>query len=80
MHWLEYVLQSGRGITLAIYNIDKSISGFAHVSFKLAIDRELSLYISMKNTILKKYDDRFKDIFQDIYEKEYKDQFKVKKI
>ena len=28
--------------------------------------------MSTKNTILKKYDGRFKDIFQDIYEKEFK--------
>ena len=63
-----------------MYNTDESISGFAHASFKLAIDRELPLYMSTKNTILKKYDGRFKDIFQDIYEKEYKDQFEAKKI
>ena len=32
------------------------------------------------NTILKKYDGRFKDIFQDIYDKQYKKEFEEKKI
>ena len=27
------------------------------------------MYMSTKNTILKKYDGRFKDIFQEIYER-----------
>lgn len=31
--------------------------------------------MSTKNTILKKYDGRFKDIFQEVYEKEFKAQF-----
>lgn len=31
--------------------------------------------MSTKNTILKRYDGRFKDIFQEIYDKEYKAQF-----
>lgn len=30
------------------------------------------MYLSTKNTILKKYDGRFKDIFNEIYEAEYK--------
>ncbi|MFZ4405617.1 MAG: NADP-dependent isocitrate dehydrogenase, partial [Pseudobdellovibrionaceae bacterium] len=33
------------------------------------------LYFSSKNTILKKYDGRFKDIFQEIYEKEFKERY-----
>jgi isocitrate dehydrogenase len=33
------------------------------------------LYLSTKNTILKKYDGRFKDIFEDIYQKHYKAKF-----
>jgi isocitrate dehydrogenase len=54
----------GAGIALAMYNTDASIIDFAHSSFKYALDRELPLYLSTKNTILKKYDGRFKDIFQ----------------
>lgn len=33
--------------------------------------------MSTKNTILKKYDGRFKDIFQDIYDREYKALFEA---
>ncbi|XP_015171673.1 PREDICTED: isocitrate dehydrogenase [NADP] cytoplasmic [Polistes dominula] len=68
------------GIAQAQYNTDESICAFAHSSFKFALSREYPLYLSTKNTILKKYDGRFKDIFQEIYEKEYKDKFEAKKI
>lgn len=68
------------GVALAMYNTDESIRGFAHASFKMALDREIPLYMSTKNTILKKYDGRFKDIFQEIYDSTYKTQFEAKKI
>lgn len=70
----------GSGVALAMYNTDESIRGFAHSSFKLALDKELNLFMSTKNTILKRYDGRFKDIFQEIYEAEYKPQFEAKGI
>jgi len=38
------------------------------------------MYMSTKNTILKKYDGRFKDIFQEIFDKEYKKKFDDLKI
>lgn len=47
-----------------MYNTDESIISFAHSSLKYALDRGLPLYLSTKNTILKRYDGRFKDIFQ----------------
>ncbi|KAK9464320.1 hypothetical protein V1512DRAFT_268600 [Lipomyces arxii] len=65
----------GPGIGLAMYNTDESIEGFAHASFALAIQKKYPLYMSTKNTILKRYDGRFKDIFQEIYESEYKSKF-----
>lgn len=68
------------GVALAMYNTDESIEGFAHSSFKLALDRGLNLFMSTKNTILKKYDGRFKDIFQDLYDNHYKPQFEAKGI
>ncbi|XP_046825481.1 isocitrate dehydrogenase [NADP] cytoplasmic [Vespa crabro] len=68
------------GIAQAQYNTDESIRAFAHSSFQFALNRNYPLYLSTKNTILKKYDGRFKDIFQEIYEKEYKTQFEAKKI
>lgn len=66
------------GVMLGMYNTDESIRGFAHSSFQYALQRNYPCYMSTKNTILKKYDGRFKDIFAEIYEKEYKEQFEAK--
>ncbi|KAI8867551.1 isocitrate dehydrogenase [Ramicandelaber brevisporus] len=66
---------AGPGVAMAMYNIDESITGFAHSCFQTALQRKMPLYLSTKNTILKRYDGRFKDIFQEIYEKEYKAQY-----
>ncbi|KAH9934549.1 isocitrate dehydrogenase [Epithele typhae] len=65
----------GPGVALAMYNTEESIRGFAHSSFKMALQKKLPLFMSTKNTILKKYDGRFKDIFQEIYDSEYKAAF-----
>lgn len=70
----------GGGITQCQYNTDESIAGFAHSSFKMALMKGLPLYMSTKNTILKKYDGRFKDIFEEIFQKEYKKDFDAKGI
>lgn len=64
------------GVALAMYNTDASITGFAHSCFNMAISKGWPLYLSTKNTILKKYDGRFKDIFQTIYETHYESRFK----
>lgn len=63
------------GVALAMYNTDESITGFARACFNLALQKKWPLYLSTKNTILKKYDGRFKDIFEDIYQKEFKSDF-----
>jgi len=68
----------GSGVALTMYNTDDSIRGFAHTSFKMALIKGLPLYMSTKNTILKKYDGRFKDLFEEIYESDYKSQFEAK--
>lgn len=65
----------GPGVALSMYNTDESITGFAHASFKMAISRKMPLFFSSKNTILKKYDGRFKDIFQEVYDTTYKAEF-----
>ncbi len=65
----------GDGIAMAMYNTDESIRGFAHSCMQQAIDKKWPLYMSTKNTILKKYDGRFKDIFQEIFESDYKEKF-----
>lgn len=66
---VEVYKYKGDGVGLAMYNTDESISGFAKSSFQIALAKGWPLYLSTKNTILKKYDGRFKDIFQEIYEK-----------
>jgi isocitrate dehydrogenase len=68
------------GVLMGMYNLDASIRSFAHTCFKFAISRNYPLYMSTKNTILKKYDGRFKDIFEEIYQSTYKKEFEAKKI
>ncbi|XP_061091260.1 isocitrate dehydrogenase [NADP] cytoplasmic isoform X2 [Conger conger] len=63
------------GVALGMYNTDQSIRDFAHSSFQMGLTKGWPLYLSTKNTILKKYDGRFKDIFQEIYDKEYRGKF-----
>jgi isocitrate dehydrogenase len=62
----------GDGVALTMYNTDESITGFARACFNTAISKGWPLYLSTKNTILKKYDGRFKDIFENIYQTEFK--------
>lgn len=65
----------GDGVALAMYNTDESIKGFARACFNQALMKGWPLYLSTKNTILKKYDGRFKDIFEEIYQQEFKTKF-----
>jgi len=65
----------GSGVAMGMYNTDESIRGFAGACFNMALSKKWPLYLSTKNTILKKYDGRFKDIFQEIYEADYKKKF-----
>lgn len=74
-----YTFKNG-GVFLGMYNTDDSITSFAHSSFQVALQKGWPLYLSTKNTILKKYDGRFKDIFEEVYQKDYKKQFEEKKI
>jgi isocitrate dehydrogenase len=67
----------GDGVALAMYNTDESIRGFAHACFNQSLMKGWPLYLSTKNTILKKYDGRFKDIFEEIYQNEYKAKFEA---
>ncbi len=62
--WDLFEFKNGGGVIMGMYNTDESIRDFAHASFKMALDKKWPLYMSTKNTILKRYDGRFKDIFQ----------------
>ncbi len=64
------------GVTMAMYNLDKSIFDFARASLNYGLNLGWPVYLSTKNTILKAYDGRFKDIFQEVYENEFEEQFK----
>ena len=67
----------GAGVAMGMYNLDESIKGFAHACFNVALNKKWPLYLSTKNTILKKYDGRFKDIFEEIYQAEYAAKYKA---
>ena len=71
---------TGPGVALSMYNLDKSIEDFARSCFSYGIIKKWPVYLSTKNTILKKYDGRFKDIFQEVFEKEFKKKFKENNI
>src|ERR1700739_3340434 len=65
----------GGGVAMAMYNLDESIRDFARPSMRCGRERGYPVYLSTKNTILKRYDGRFKDLFAEIYETEFKAQF-----
>ncbi|EJF90110.1 MULTISPECIES: NADP-dependent isocitrate dehydrogenase [Bartonella] len=68
------------GVAMAMYNIDESIRDFARASFNYGLQRNVPVYLSTKNTILKAYDGRFKDIFQEIFDTEFKTEFESRKL
>ena len=67
----------GGGIAMAMYNLDDSIREFARASMRYGLDRGFPVYMSTKNTILKRYDGRFKDLFAEVYEAEFKADFEA---
>jgi len=68
---------SPTGVALAMFNTTKSIEGFAHSCFQMALVKTLPLYLSTKNTILKKYDGHFMDVFANLYQAQYKKEFEA---
>jgi len=61
---------------MGMYNLDDSIRDFARACFNYGLQRKYPVYLSTKNTILKKYDGRFKDLFQEVFDNEFADAFK----
>ena len=68
----------GGGVAMGMYNLDESIEGFARACFNYGLSRNVPVYMSTKNTILKAYDGRFMEIFSHVYEEEFKDEFETK--
>ena len=71
---------NGPGVALSMYNLDKSIEDFARSCLNYGLIKKWPVYLSTKNTILKKYDGRFKDIFEKVYYEEFKKEFEKNKI
>jgi isocitrate dehydrogenase len=67
----------GGGVAMAMYNLDDSIRDFARASLRYGLERKYPVYMSTKNTILKRYDGRFKDLFAEVYENEFKTDFEA---
>src|ERR1700759_4698482 len=67
----------GGGVAMAVYNLDASIRDFARASLRYGLDRGYPVYLSTKNTIMKRYDGRFKDLFAEVYEAEFKADFEA---
>ncbi|CCW71405.1 unnamed protein product [Phytomonas sp. Hart1] len=65
----------GDGVGLAMYNTQASIEGFAKSCFEYAILRQLSVILTTKNTILKRYDGMFLETFQGVFDQTYKAAF-----
>ncbi|ETV70918.1 isocitrate dehydrogenase, NADP-dependent [Aphanomyces astaci] len=76
--WTVYHFNDAAGgVGMGMYNTKESILGFARASLEYALDRKMPLYLSTKNTILKRYDGQFKDVFQDLYDTEYAAKYKA---
>ena len=68
------------GVAMAMYNLDASISSFARATFNYGLQREMPVYLSTKNTILKQYDGRFMELFQQIFDAEFKPEYDKRKL
>lgn len=65
------------GIAMGMYNHDESIRGFARACMNYGLNLKWPVYLSTKNTIMKKYDGRFKDLFQEVFDAEFAEKFKA---
>lgn len=52
---------------MSMFNTNDSIRAFAKACMTVALQRNMPLKLSTKNTILKKYDGLFMDIFEEEY-------------
>ncbi|NQY82241.1 MAG: NADP-dependent isocitrate dehydrogenase [Alphaproteobacteria bacterium] len=70
----------GPGVAMGMFNLDRSIEGFARACLNYGLLRNYPVYLSTKNTILKVYDGRFKNIFAKIYEEEFHERYQAEKL
>ncbi|KAI5014283.1 hypothetical protein ZWY2020_055673 [Hordeum vulgare] len=74
---MVYVPDGAEPVELNVYDF-KGPGAFAESSMAMALSKKWPLYLSTKNTILKKI--RFKDIFQEVYEENWKEKFEENSI
>lgn len=74
---LEVYAFPGPGAALAMYNLDDSVRDFAKASFRYGLERGLPVFLATKNTVLKKYDGRFKDLFQEVFDAGFRAEFEA---
>ncbi|MEU7164881.1 NADP-dependent isocitrate dehydrogenase [Streptomyces morookaense] len=74
---LEVYEFPGPGVALAMYHLDDSVRDFARASFRYGLERGYPVYLSTRNTVLKKYDGRFKDLFQEVFDAEFRADFEA---
>ncbi|MFB7286299.1 NADP-dependent isocitrate dehydrogenase [Actinacidiphila glaucinigra] len=67
----------GPGVALGMVNLDESIREFARAAFRYGLARGLPVHLSTKNTVLRKYDGRFKDLFQEVFDTEFRREFEA---
>ncbi len=79
---IEHVIYDfpSSGIAMGMYNLDDSIREFARASFNYGLNRNMPVYMSTKNTILKAYDGRFMELFDEVYKAEFESKFKSAKL
>ena len=66
----------GPGVLQGQFNVNASITSFAHSCFQYALDTKQDLWFSAKDTISKQYDHTFKDVFADVFAADYEARFK----
>ncbi|MEU7205034.1 NADP-dependent isocitrate dehydrogenase [Streptomyces sp. NPDC045470] len=66
---------TGPGIALAMYHHDASVRDFARAAFHYGLARSYPVCLVTGNTVLKKYDGRFKELFQEVFDAEFKADF-----
>ncbi len=54
----------GGGVSMGMFNTDKSITSFARACVTYALDEKMTLWFGTKDTISKKYHGHFRDLFQ----------------